>query len=1010
MPARAVVYAFLLNFSVFALFLGKFGAEFGEILENRRSCSSPFLRRPSKYFIELEGENMKKRIFAILMAAVMVMTLVIGAIPAMAAEDGVVTIRIHYHRPDGDYEGWELWSWDLDGNYEVSGSLASDGTPTNAPPYKLEPSGDEVVATITVPTGTMRVGYIIRYGEWKGKDNDSSPGANDGYDQFINITGILSGTVDFYIESGVTTQPNKDAIPSMEELRDMVVEYNGKEQNVLVPSDDCKYGVVVTAADYDTDSKGDPLVKVQLSSEPKDEITASTFTITGQDNNVVGVSKVVKMQATYYLYLESELALDKSYKITFEENDYAVTLPDYYSTKEFEDKYTYTGNDLGATYTKEKTTLKVWAPLAVGVQVWLYKNGDPAQQAEPDEKLDMTAGEKGTWSITLDGDKNGTYYTYYVDNYTEQKECVDPYARTTGVNGRRGMIIDLDATDPEGWANDKDPHYDNNITDAIIWELHVRDLSIDPSSGIKAAWRGKYLGLTETGTVNSFGQSTGLDYIKNLGITHIHLLPVYDFGSVDETKSDGFNWGYDPMNYNVPEGSYSTDPYNGEVRVKEFKQMVKTLHDNGISVIMDVVYNHVYDSAKFCMNNIVPDYFSRPNSNGSGCGNDTASERSMVSKYIVDSVNYWADEYHIDGFRFDLVGLIDTNTINEIVSTVHETHPNVIFYGEGWTMGTATTKPVSLATQTNSAKTPGFAYFSDTIRNTLKGGTYGGVSAGYISGGGTGELNNCFKGMPSWCTTPSQSVNYISCHDNNTLFDHISIVKPDASYEEKCDMTKLGVAFYMVAQGIPFFQAGEEMNRSKPDSTKADGFNENSYNASDSVNSIKWDNLYDQPTLDVVEYYKGLIAFRKAHPSLRLTDNASVNKNVFTLPNLESNVLGYRINGGSEVNGETAEAIVAIYNANSAKTTVELPEGEWHICVNKDEAGVYSLGTVSGSVEVEGVSAMILVKGNVEAKPGAEAQPNWIIVIAVIGVVTVLCTGAILVVAGGVALLSKKKK
>ena len=958
---------------------------------------------------------MKKRIFAILMAAVMVMTLVIGAIPAMAAEGGV-TIRIHYHRPEGDYEGWELWAWDLDGNYEVSGTLATDGTPTNAPPFKFEPNGDEVVATLTVPTGTMRVGYIARYGNWEKKDVE--------HDQFINITGILSGTVDFYIESGVASQPNKDAIPSMEQLCAQKIEYNGKEQAIMVPGEDCVYGVVVTAADYDTDSKGDPLVKVQLSSEPKDEITADSFKIIGQEGNI-GITKVVKMQATYYLYLDSELALDKAYKIEFEENQYAVTLPDYYSTKEFEDKYTYTGNDLGATYTKEKTTLKLWAPLAVGVQVYLYTDGNPATQADPVEKVDMEPGDNGVWTAVLSGDKNGTYYTYYVDNYTEQKECVDPYARTTGVNGRRGMIIDLASTNPEGWAEDKDPHYDNNITDAIIWELHVRDLSSDASSGIKPAWRGKYLGLTETGTVNNFGQSTGLDYIKNLGITHIHLLPVYDFGSVDETTLDVeganlFNWGYDPMNYNVPEGSYSTDPYKGEVRVKEFKQMVKTLHDNGISVIMDVVYNHVYDGAQFCMNNTVPDYFSRPSGSGSGCGNDTASERVMVRKYIVDSVNYWADEYHIDGFRFDLAGVLDTVTINEIVKTVSEKHPNVIFYGEGWTSGGVEfTKPgMTQAVMANSAKTPGFAYFSDTIRNALKGGTFGGISAGYISGGGIGELNNCFKGMPSWCTTPAQSINYISAHDNNTLFDHISLVKPNASYEEKCDMTKLGVAFYMAAQGVPFMQAGEEMNRTKPSDPTLDanngnageGFFHNSYNAPDRVNSIKWDSLYDQPTLEVLEYYKGMIAFRKAHPALRLMDSNAVSANVFALPNLESNVLGYRINGGEKVNGETAEAIVAIYNANSAATEVELPEGEWHICVNKDEAGIYSLGTVSEKVTVEGVSALILVKGNVEAKPGAEAQPNWIIIIAVVAVVTVLCVGAILVVTGGVSLLSKKKK
>ena len=943
---------------------------------------------------------MKKRIFAIVMAVIMVTTLFIGVIPAAAAETGTITIRVHYTRPEGDYEGWELWAWDLDGKFDVSGTLASDGSATSAPPYKLEEGDNEVVATITVPTGTMRVGYIIRYGEWEKKDIE--------YDQHINLTGILSGTVDFYITSGVATQDSaaQTDIPSVDTLI---------EKGFLKLGDDVVKGIVVVDADYDSSANQ---VSVSLSAKPEYPVTADTFTISGIDGEVA-ISECIQVGTDIYLTLAESLPLDKSFSIDFEGNAYAITMPDYYSTKEFEEKYTYDGDDLGATYTKEKTTLKLWAPLAVGVQVYLYSDGNVATQAEPDEKIDMVAGEKGTWSVELEGDMNGTYYTYMVDNYTEQKECVDPYARTTGVNGNRAMIIDLDSTDPEGWENDKDPHYDDAITDAIIWELHVRDFSIDASSGIKDEWKGKYLGLTQTGTVNSYGQSTGLDYVKNLGITHIHLLPVYDFGSVNETSETGFNWGYDPMNYNVPEGSYSTDPYNGEVRVAEFKQMVKTLHDNGISVIMDVVYNHVYDSARFSMNNIVPDYFTRPNSNGSGCGNDTASERSMVSKYIVDSVNYWADEYHIDGFRFDLVGLLDTDTINDIVETVHENHPNVIFYGEGWTMSTTTTKSVTLATQTNSTKTPNFAYFSDTIRNALKGATYGGVSAGYISGGtvSSSELNACFRGMPSWCTTPTQSINYISCHDNNTLYDHISIVSPNASTEEKVAMNKLGVAFYMAAQGVPFMQAGEEILRSKPDASSSTGYNENSYNASDDVNSIKWYELYDVNSLDLLEYYQGMIAFRKAHPVLRLTSNVEVNTRVQAMSNLDANVLGYEIKG-TGIEGETAESIVAIYNANAEATTVTLPEGEWHICVNKDDAGIYSLGTASGSVTVDGVSAMILVKGDVSVSPDADAPStdasssndsdvaaaatNWIIVICVVAAVAVLSAAAVI-------LLLKKK-
>ena len=894
-----------------------------------------------------------------ILTGLVILCLMISILPAntLAVNDDI-TIRIHYHRPDGDYQDWELWAWDEDGNYSISGSLSTNGSATDAPPYKFEQGNNEMICTITVPTGTMRIGYIVRQPSWTAKDVE--------HDQFINLTGILSGTVDFYIESGVPSQPSKEALPTMEELCAKTIQYNGKTQNIMVLGDDVVIGSVVTAADYDFDKNGNPLVKVMLSSDPGYPVTLDTFTITGAYNIIAAeVTKIAQIGTAYYLYLDQQLPLDEAFNIEFEGQQYAITLPDYYSTKEFEERYTYEGNDLGQTYTKEKTTLKVWAPLAASVQVRLYEDGDPAKQEYPDAVIDMVAGEKGTWSVELHGNYNGTYYTYYVDNVSEQKECVDPYARAVGVNGRRSMIIDLASTDPAGWASDRDPHYDDAITDAIIWELHVRDLTSDASSGVKEAWRGKYLGLIQSGTTNTYGQATGLDYIKNLGITHIQLLPVYDFGSVDEKKDTGFNWGYDPMNYNVPEGSYSTDPYNGEVRVKEFKQMVKGLHDNGISVIMDVVYNHVYDANQFCFNNTVPNYFSRPGSNGSGCGNDTASERSMVRKYIVDSVNYWVDEYHIDGFRFDLAGLIDTDTINEIVDTVQEKHPNVIFYGEGWSISTITTKPaVTMATQYNSTKTPNFAYFSDSIRTTLKGNTYGDITGGYISGASvsTSEMSKLFKGMPDWCTTPTQSINYLSCHDNHTLFDHITIANPSSNTAERVAMNNLGAAFYLAAQGIPFMQAGEEMLRSKPDSSKEYGYNPNSYNAPDQVNSIKWDNLQNGYVSRTMAYYQGLIAFRKAHPALRMTNASQVQSNITNLSGLDDNVLGYIISGN--VSGETADGIIAIFNPNESGTTVELPAGQWHICVNKDSAGVTSLGIVSDSVYVEEISAMFLVKSD----------------------------------------------
>lgn len=639
-----------------------------------------------------------------------------------------------------------------------------------------------------------------------------------------------------------------------------------------------------------------------------------------------------------------------------------------YSTEQFEKEFTYTGNDLGATYAPDKTFFRVWAPTASAVTLNLYASGTPGTD-DLLEQLPMTPDKNGTWTVEKAGDLNGIYYTYLVSVDDAVNEACDPYARTTGVNGKRAMVIDLAATNPDGWEKDTNPNAGKTYNDAIIYELHVRDLSSDESSGIQN--KGKFLGLIETGTKTTSGIPTGLDHMKDLGITHLHLLPAYDYASVDESKPDipQFNWGYDPENYNVPEGSYSTDPYNGAVRVSEMKQMIKTLHDNQISVILDVVYNHVYSAVDFCVNKIVPGYFSRMDehgnySNGSACGNDTASERSMVRKYIVDSVKYWADEYHIDGFRFDLVGLLDTDTINEIVRTVHKDHPDVIFYGEGWTLDTHVTKPgYHMTTQPNSTLVPDFAFFSDTLRDALKGHVFYTDTKGYVSGasGLSDTIKGCFLGQAGdWCTTPAQSINYASCHDNMALLDRITNATPDASREDHIRMNNLAAVIYMTAQGIPFLQAGEEMLRTKVDASG--NFVENSYNAPDSVNSMKWNTLENETYRKVYEYYKGLIAFRKAHAALRLTNARDVNANITSIDGLDENVLAFHINGG--INGEKSDGIFVIFNPNPARTTVALPEGTWNVCINADTAGTKALSTVSGSVSVEPISALVLVKND----------------------------------------------
>ena len=630
---------------------------------------------------------------------------------------------------------------------------------------------------------------------------------------------------------------------------------------------------------------------------------------------------------------------------------------DLYSSQEFESKYTYHGADLGASWSKDRTVFRLWAPTAEAVTINLYRSG---KEGTDDllRQISMEPDVNGTWIAQADGDLNGVYYTYLVLVDGKIIEACDPYARTTGVNGDRAMILDLASTNPENWENDADPHADLNITDAFIYELHVRDLSMHQSAGIKH--KGKFLGLTETGTKTKSGIPTGIDHIKGMGVTHLHLLPVYDFGWTDEDRKDPqYNWGYDPVNFNVPEGSYSTDPYHGEVRVKEMKQMVKALHDNGISVVMDVVYNHVYEAEDFCFNEIVPNYFSRTDKNGkysdgSCCGNDTASERSMVRKYIVDSVNYWADEYHIDGFRFDLVGLIDTQTINEIMHTVHQKQPNVIFYGEGWSMATGVTKPnVELTVQANSPKVPGFAFFSDTIRDTLRGSVFYDDAPGYVSGAhiDKNELEACFMGVPSWAAQPSQSVNYVSCHDNHALFDRIRLAAPEAPVDIQIRMNNLAAAYSILSQGVPFMQAGEEMLRTKPG--KKGSFDHNSYRSPDKVNSIKWDTLEQQEYKQTCDFYRGLIAFRKAHPALRCMTRDQVWSSVHPIPCDNEHVVAFQIDEGEN------ELLIA-FNADAQTVSLPLPLGCWNIHVKDCMAGTGVLETAENEISISPVSAVVL--------------------------------------------------
>lgn len=682
-------------------------------------------------------------------------------------------------------------------------------------------------------------------------------------------------------------------------------------------------------------------------------------------------------------------------------------------TKSFDEEYAYDGKDLGAVCTPEGTDFRLWAPFAEKVELCLY--GSENREESTLQRLEMKPEKRGVWHRRIPGDLHGRYYDYCIVTGGEALYTADPYAVGCGCNGYPSMVVDLRRTDPEGFDRDHAPERD---VENIIYELHIKDFSYDPDSGVPEACRGKYKAFTAQPDGNAEGRefAPGVAYLKELGITHVHLLPFFDYGFLDE-DGDGrqFNWGYDPVNYNVPEGSYSTDPYNGEVRVKEMKQMVQGLHENGISVVMDVVYNHVYNASEFCFNQIVPGYFSRIDeegnySNGSGCGNDTASEREMVRKYIVESVKYWAEEYHIDGFRFDLVGLLDTQTVNEIVEEVHKDYPDVIFYGEGWTMDTTLTKEgYVMATQINSAETPEFAYFNDTLRDALKGSVFETSETGYVSGaeGLEGTIVQNFFGAADWCSSPSQTVNYASCHDNLTLMDRITRSTINESRADRVRMNNLSAAIYMTSQGIPFMQAGEEMLRTKMKSSGE--YDENSFSSPDSVNSLKWDTLNEEEYLNTYNYYKGLIAFRKAHPALRMTTAEDVEANITSVENLDANVTAFEIKGGA--NGDSAEGMFIIFNPNGEETKVTLPDGVWDVYINGEKAGTEVLETITdNTAAVAPISAMVLVKGEGEAQTTVDAPDTDTVKPVNKGLIAGAAAGIVVVAAGIFVVVKKRKK
>lgn len=620
-------------------------------------------------------------------------------------------------------------------------------------------------------------------------------------------------------------------------------------------------------------------------------------------------------------------------------------------------------------YSPIETKFTLWAPTAEEVRVLLYDSGN---EGSAYQTLSLEMGEDGIWNTSIKEDLKGKFYTFNVKvNGKWLGDTPGIMAKAVGVNGKRAAVIDLRSTDPEGWANDVRPLL-KDYADIIVYEMHHRDFSLDSVSGIRN--KGKFLALTELGTTTSQGEKTGIDHLKELGVTHVHILPSYDYASVDESKPDKaqYNWGYDPQNYNVPDGSYSTDPYKPDVRIKEFKQMVQALHKAGIRVVLDVVYNHTFNTEESNFERTVPGYFYRQTkdgkpANGSGCGNETASDRAMMRKYMVESVLYWINEYHIDGFRFDLMGIHDIETMNEIRAAVDKIDPSIFIYGEGWAASAPQLDQEELAMKANIYKMPRIAAFSDEMRDGLRGDWDDDRKGAFLIGQPGHEMSIKFGlvgavkhpqvindsvnySKEPWALQPTQMISYVSCHDDMCLADRLKATMPDATDEERASLHKLAETFVFTSQGVPFIFAGDEMIRDKK------GIH-NSYNSPDSINTIDWRNKTIHH--DVFDYVRELITLRKNHPAFRMGDADKVRQYMEFLPVEGSNLVAFILKDNA--NGDSWKNIIVAFNSRKEPAKLSIPAGRYTIVCKDGKIKQSGMGQVSGNeIIVPARSAMII--------------------------------------------------
>ncbi len=880
--------------------------------------------------------------------------------------EGGVRIYINYYRPDNNFDGWNMWLWPTGAEgkqYDFTGT---------------KNTGDYNWATLYVTLDSVKtdadgniMGLIIRKGEWSAKDVD--------VDRFLPASEIKDQKLNVYLLSGIETiyYSEEAAMSGIEESTKIKIsEARFMEFDRVYIETSAK---ITNKSHFKIkDSTGKVFCDYDCSLDANKGSIGKTFVSLRSEEEM-------DIKETYTVYDEPETFDDE---VNFRPCEVAKYTA--YNTERFNELYAYDGV-LGAEYSASQTKFTVWSPYAKEMKLNIYSAGEGGVAST----YDMTAGSKGIWTYTLDGDQNGKYYTYTVINGNNKSEVVDPYARSGGKNGQRGMILDLNATNPTGWATQSEPTLASN-SNAVIWEAQLRDVTIHQSSGVSEANRGKFLGLTETGTKNSKGRSTALDYLKDLGVTEVHFQPLFDFASVDESftaatydKYGEYNWGYDPLNYNMPEGSYSSDPSNGTKRVNEMKQMVMALHNAGIQVIMDVVYNHVSNAQSSNFEKLMPGYYFRMTNtgtyyNGSGCGNETASERAMFRKFMIDSVLYWTQEYKIDGFRFDLMGLHDIVTMNELYDALKKVNPDVVVYGEGWTGGTSGLGANDQAVLANAKKMPNIAFFNDSVRDGLKGSVFTMSDTGFVSGKASSDSAVYYgaTGGSDKFASPTQNINYTACHDNSLLWDKLNAsVKGDADTLKA--MNRLAAVAVLTGQGIAFIPAGEEMMRSKPTTATNDYdnrpnaylndpnyyFADNSYKSPDSVNAINWD-LLDE-NADMVSFYKALIAIKTSFAQFTLSTAEQIANCVIADKDSAKSdgIAVYAVKDPS-----SDEYAIVILNNNATAKTVGVPQGAYSVYVNGANANATTaLSSFNGaSVEVGAYSAIVM-----KATLTADAVSAW---------------------------------